>query len=401
MPLNELEILLNETVGLDAAALGRAMIERAARERLAACGLAGWQDYLEHVRSTEDELQALVDAVVVPETWFFQDRPAFEILGRLAVQCWLTSSHGEHLRLLSVGCGSGEEPYSMVMELVDAGFPVERLRVEAVDLSSQAIARARQGIYTPSALRGTDLRFSARYFSPVPEGLKLNAKVRQAVTFFRANVLSESCLLGRGGYDFILCRNLLAFFDPETQTRVVRSLGQALNRNGVLFVAPGESHLLTKPEFVPVGVPYAHAFLKAGKRLIRSAAQTARHLRTQLMAPSSRKPKVGDGQGIRSALDLAARLAERGQWADVQRLCEAHIRDNGETAQALYLLGRSHDAEGEIEGARNFYQRALVLNSEHTLAGLRLAQLPNRLAPDGTEPGLQSRAPLSKKKLQP
>jgi hypothetical protein len=76
------------------------------------------------------------------------------------------------------------------------------------------------------------------------------------------------------------------------------------------------------------------------------------------------------------------------------------VRDNGETAQALYLLGRAHDVEGGTEDARNCYQRALALNSEHTLAGLRLAQLPNPESKDANDAALQSRTPSSKKKLQ-
>lgn len=401
MPLTDFEALLKQTVGLDPASLGRAMMEQAVRERVAVCGLADWRDYLEHVRSTEEELQALVDSIVAPETWFFRDRQTFDTLGRLAVQCWLTASHGEQLRLLSVGCGSGEEPYSMAMELLDAGFPAERLRIEAVDISSQAIARARQAVYGKAAFRGNDLRFSDRYFAPVAEGMKLDAKVRQTVSFFRGNVLSESFLSGRVGYDFILCRNLLAYFDGETQRRVAAALGQALNKNGVVFVASGEAHLLTKPDFVPVEMPGAHAFLKAGRKQVRAAAHTARHLRTQMMTPP--KPSSGGKCEVRSALDLAERLAERGQWTDVIRLCEAHVRDNGDSAQALYLLGRARDVQGETELARGLYQRALDLKSDHTLAGLRLAQLPNpepAKAPSGDSPPLQSRTPASKKKLQ-
>ncbi|MEY2409110.1 MAG: chemotaxis protein methyltransferase WspC [Verrucomicrobiota bacterium] len=376
MPLNDFESLLKQSIGLDATALGRTVIERAVRERAAACALPDWNDYLEHLLTAEEELQSLVETVVAPENWFFRDRVTFETLGRLAVQCWLTASHGEQLRLLSVGCGSGEEPYSMAMELLDCGFPAERLRIDSVDISGQVIARARQGIYGRTSFRGADLRFRERYFKTVPEGFKLDAPVRQTVTFFRANVLSESFLAGRGDYDFILCRNLLAYFDATTQSRVVQTLCKSLARNGVIFVAPAEAFLLTKPDFVPVEIRDANAFLKAGKRKVRVATQTARHLRTQLMTPPPSKP--GAAAAVRSALDLASRLAERGQWADVSRLCEAHVREHGESAQALYLLGRVRDAKGELEPARQLYQRALGINSEHTFASLRLAQLPDR-----------------------
>lgn len=401
MAVSDFESLLKQSVGLDATALGRAVIERAVNERIAASGLHQWRDYLEHARSTEDELQALFDAVVLPETCFFRDRVAFESLGRLAVQCWLTASHGEFLRLLSIGCGSGEEPYSMVMELLDAGFPPERIRVDAIDISSQALARARQAVYGKDSFQGNDLRFTERYFTSGPEGFKLDAKVRQAVNFFRGNVLADTFLSGRCEYDFIFCRNLMFYFDSQTQSRVAGALHNALGKNGVAFVSASEMELLTKPSFVPVEIPGANAFLKAGKNQVRSATQTARALRTQAMsAPTEKRGKAAKPQ-IRSAIDLAMRLAERGQWSDVRRLCEAYVRDHGESAQALYLLGRARDVEGEIDAARDFYGRAVELHPEHTMATLRLAQLPEPKPAARANPPLQSRTPESKGKLKP
>jgi chemotaxis protein methyltransferase WspC len=400
MLVNDFETLLKQTVGLDATSLGRAVIQRAVQDRMSASGLQQWRDYLEHVRSTEDELQALLDAIVLPETWFFRDRIAYESLGRLAVQCWLTASHGEHLRLLSVGCGSGEEPYSMAMELLDAGFPPERIRIDAIDISSQALARARLAIYGKDSFRGNDLRFTERYFAPGPDGFKLDSKVRQAVNFFRGNVLAEEFLSARGDYDFIFCRNLLFYFDAETQARVAGVLHQALGKNGVAFVGSSEAELLTKPSFVPIEIPDAYAFLKAGKHQVRTATQTARVLRTQVMAAAPAKTGKEKPQ-IRTALDLAMRLAERGQWPDVARLCESYVRDHGESAQALYLLGRARDVQGELEAARGLYGRAIELHPEHTLASLRLAQLPDSKPVGQTTPRLQSRTAQSKGKLKP
>ena len=401
MLVNDFETLLKQTVGLDPTSLGRAVIQRAVQDRMGASGLQQWRDYLEHVRSTEDELQALLDAIVLPETWFFRDRVAYESLGRLAVQCWLTASHGEYLRLLSVGCGSGEEPYSMAMELLDAGFPPERIRIDAIDISSQALARARQATYGKDSFRGNDLRFTERYFTPGPDGFKLDSKVRQAVNFFRGNVLAEEFLSARGDYDFVFCRNLLFYFDAETQSRVTGVLHHALGKNGVAFVSSSEAELLTKPSFVPIEIPDAHAFLKAGKHQVRTATQTARVLRTQVMAASAPAKTGKEKPQIRTALDLALRLAERGQWSDVARLCESYVRDHGESAQALYLLGRARDVQGELEAARGLYGRAIELHPEHTLASLRLAQLPDPKPVVPVAPRLQSRTSQAKGKLKP
>src|SRR5690242_3881113 len=111
----EFETLLKQTMGLDAASVGAAAIERAVRARVSAVGLNDMRVYWELVNTSRAELQALIEAVVVPETWFFRDREAFTVLARIAREEWLPT-HGEgSLRLLSVPCSSGEEPYSMAM----------------------------------------------------------------------------------------------------------------------------------------------------------------------------------------------------------------------------------------------------------------------------------------------
>ena len=195
-------------------------------------------------------------------------------------------------------------------------------------------------------------------------------------------------LSGQGEYDFIVCRDLLTYFDAPTQARVLQTLHQALGRKGICFVSPAESPLLGTPDFEPLNIPNAHAFLK-GRRRVRSAEPPARPLPHPTLTPPPMPPQpcTGAGGTVRTALDLALRLAERGQWPDVTRLCEAHVREHGESAQGLYLLGRALDAQGELEPAREKYQRALLLNSEHTLASLRLAQLPTAATPPDPSQG--------------
>lgn len=401
MSLNSFETLLKQNFGLDATALGRAAIDRAVRERAAVCALSDWNDYLEHLRGSEEEMQSLADAIIDTEACFFRDRAAFDTLGRLAVQSWLTAPHGEQLRLLSVGCGGGEEPYSMAMELLDAGFPPERVRIDAVDISTQALTRARQAVYGRHALDGADPRMAERHFTPQHDGLRLDPRVRQVVNFFRGNVLADNFLSTTPEYDFVFCRQLLIYLDDSTQQRLLRNLHRALTRQGVMFVGAAEAGLVRKPEFVPVEIPGASAFLKSGRTRLRESTETARCLRGSSQSPPPSRPASGSGTPgaipTRTPLDLAAKLAERSQWPDVARLCENFIREQGESAEALYLLGEARAALGDTHQARRHYQRALELRPEHTMASLRMAQLPSESGRSASD----QRTPVSGPKFQP
>src|ERR1700674_835338 len=149
----EFENLLKRTIGLDAASIGSSAIKRAVQVRAAACNLKDPKAYWRFLCTSKAELQELVEAVIVPETWFFRDGEAFLAMARLAHEEWLPR-HARALRLLSLPCSTGEEPYSMAMALLDGGFPVDRFRVDAVDVSTRALEHARHGIYGKNSFRG-------------------------------------------------------------------------------------------------------------------------------------------------------------------------------------------------------------------------------------------------------
>ncbi|MFI4914163.1 MAG: CheR family methyltransferase, partial [Steroidobacterales bacterium] len=121
MAYSEIEKLLKHVTGLEAASLGSGAVERAAQARAAACAL-DVRSYLERLRTSATELQTLVNVIVVPETWFFRDLEAFAALGRIARDDWLRARPQQTLRLLSLPCSTGEEPYSIAMALLDAGI---------------------------------------------------------------------------------------------------------------------------------------------------------------------------------------------------------------------------------------------------------------------------------------
>ena len=131
MMLAKFEELLKQSMGLDVASVGSSTVARAVQVRASACGLDDVRTYWQFVSASPKELQALTEAVVVPETWFFRDRAAFAAMARMTLNEWLPSNPEGVLRLLSLPCSSGEEPYSIAMALLDAGFPSKRYRIDA------------------------------------------------------------------------------------------------------------------------------------------------------------------------------------------------------------------------------------------------------------------------------
>ena len=404
MILVDFENLLKETMGLDSASVGSSTIESAVRRRMESLGLNAIEDYWKRLRTAGEELQELIESVVVPETWFFRDRDAFTALARLASQEWMPNHPTALFRLLSGPCCSGEEPYSMAMALLDAGLCPDRFRIDAVDISIRALARARRGTYGSNSFRGEDLTFRDRYFECTANGYLLGQRVRQTVTFHPGNLLAPDFLAGSTPYDVVFCRNLLIYFDRDTQKSVVRTLDRLLAPSGLLFVGPSETFLAASSGFKSIDQSMSFAFRKAGSAVLKptkvpplplpktiasSHSQRIHHaVKTSHLSTSPPPPttvKVMD-------LETARRLADAGRLKEAGEVCELHLRAQGTSSQAYYLLGLVRDAAGDLQGAAECYRKVLYLEPIHTEALLHLALLSEKSGDKGLGQRLRERA---------
>src|SRR5687768_4889524 len=146
-------------------------------------------EYLRVLRTSADELRLLIEAVTVPETWFHRDRGAFEKLKSWAAHA-ITANPLRTIRVLSIPCASGEEPYSIAMTLLDAGVPRPQFQIDAVDIRPNAIVRGDAGRYGRNSFRGDDLTFRDRYFRPDgPNRYVIGKQLQGSVRFAVGNIL--------------------------------------------------------------------------------------------------------------------------------------------------------------------------------------------------------------------
>lgn len=420
--VEEFSGLLKRRMGLDSGSIGQAAVERAVRHRMHAAGVDDEQDYLMRVQAWPEEMQQLIEAVIVPETWFFRYPESQDAMAALARErLFAPGCEGRMLRVLSVPCSSGEEPYSIAMALLDAGVPSHRFHVDAIDISVRMVEFAQRAVYGRNSFRGGDLAFRDRHFSEVPDGHQLAARVRGQVRFQPGNLFDPNLLAGAAPYDFVFCRNLLIYFDLATQERAVQVLRRFARDDGVLFVGPAETSLLTgrrlpavplarsfafraKPAPAPAEMPAAARAPLSGQGPIVHAWTPPRRPVAQTPAPRlpvphaaiadtpSAPPAAATGQAAQTSLREIAALADLGRVRDAMAKCQAHIEIHGASADALHLQGLLLDAEGQSRQAQAAYRKALYLDPNHREALLHLAAL---VASDGDHEGarrLQARA---------
>jgi chemotaxis protein methyltransferase WspC len=381
---SDFEGLLKSAIGLDPASVGGATIERAVKLRMASLGLRQKRSYWEHLQTSEAELQELIESVVVPETWFFRDRETFTLLARLIREKWLPARDGPTLRVLSVPCCTGEEPYSLVMALLDAGLPSERFHVDAVDISAQSIAKAQRGLYGSNSFRGGHLSYRDRYFERSRAGYSFPKPLRDLVAFHHENLLSSGFRVGAPPYDVIFCRNLLIYFDQTKQQMAMETLSRLLDARGYLFVGPAEAFLAASRGFSAIDQAMSFAFRKkrgmqakrpdAPRTPLEPSSAVSRkpaRLVAEVMAPP--KPALAPAVSQEISLDDIKRLADAGRIAEASSLCEQHLRKQPQSPEAYYLLGLMRDAVGNPDGAGDCYRKVLYLEPDHAEALAHLA----------------------------
>ncbi|HTR11261.1 MAG TPA: CheR family methyltransferase [Paraburkholderia sp.] len=387
--------------------------------------------YWQRLTTTAAERQALIDLLVVPETWFFREREAFAALARLGAKR-LAAQPGEVLRVLSAPCSSGEEPYSAAMALLDAGLAHEQFAIDAIDISAHSIAAAARGVYGRNAFRGDGLAFRERYFEATPAGWRIAATVRRAVTFERAN-LFEWLTVHPVRYDFIFCRNVLIYFDRAAQDRAIGLLRARLAEGGMIFVGPAETGLMMRHEMSTAYIPLAFGFreptreaeaargtadaaparapLPAIAATAAAPALSSVSVFTPLDAPVAaparrpapprlglrplhgapapraaavvRAPAVSSAQTgspmntrlPEAALAEARRLADAGALDEAERLAADAAKALAHNADTWYLLGLIADAQGRASVALAHYRKAIYLEPSHYEALTHLAAL--------------------------
>jgi chemotaxis protein methyltransferase WspC len=380
MALAAIEALLQASIGLSVASIGSAAIARAVEERAAACRLTDPQAYLDRLRGSALELQALIEAVIVPETWFFRDSHAFSTMARLARDEWLAAHPAGVMTLLSLPCSTGEEPYSMTMALLDGGVAGHRFRVDAVDISGPNITHATSGAYGRNSFRGAELGFRDRHFDKAGDRYHISAPVRRQVHFQQGNLFAADLLLGPAAYDVVFCRNVLIYFDRATQDRALGVLIRLLRPSGVLFVAPAETALPPIHGLRSTNEPLAFAFrrmaLPPPKRRAAPPVKVLPALPALPRVTAAVEPPAPAPAADRAGqLAEITRLANQGHFVEAATRCEEHLQRWGASATAFCLLGLVRDASGSHSDAAAYYRKALYLEPDHYDALIHLALL--------------------------
>jgi chemotaxis protein methyltransferase CheR len=211
----------------------------------------------------------VIDALTTHETYFFRDMNPFEALRDLGLPALMEARRRDRtLRIWCAACSTGQEPYSLAM-LLRENLPellAWDVSILATDVSTHAIAFAREGVYGDGEMRrGLPEALRAAWFRPVDGGRwRVDDRVRRMVTFRVANLLEDPSVLGT--FDLVLMRNVLIYFDESTRTRILRDVRRVLNPGGLLLLGGSEATLPEDVGLLTVRLGRSVFFGPAGRR---------------------------------------------------------------------------------------------------------------------------------------
>ncbi|MDI3357607.1 chemotaxis protein CheR [Pseudomonas sp. UYIF39] len=405
---------LKERIGLDVTSVGPAIIERAVRQRSTASNALTADEYWHTLQGSQDEQQALIEAVIVPETWFFRYPESFATLAKLATQRLSDINNMRALRILSLPCSTGEEPYSIAMALLDAGLQPHQFKVEGMDVSPLSVETARHALYGKNSFRGQDIAFRDRHFTAEGEGYRLSGRVLEQVRLQVGNLLAPALLANEPPYDFVFCRNLLIYFDQPTQQQVFEVLKRLTHVDGVLFIGPAEGSMLGRFGMRSIGIPQSFAFSRQSApepehfpTFIPTPLPVRQPVRSVTPPPVLSRPfatvaplpvvtKVANPDTAALLANIAA-LANEGKSAEARAACDSYLRSHEPVAQVFYWLGLLSDVAGRVLEAQGFYRKALYLDPQHPDALMHLAALLQSLGDTAGARRLQDRAARSER----
>jgi chemotaxis protein methyltransferase CheR len=386
-------------------------------------------------------LQSLVSCVTIGESYFFRDEHQFEALRNVIVPALTSPSRGlfhRRLTILSAGCSSGEEPYSLAMLLRQAFVPQQgwEVRIIGADINTAALRRAQEAVYGEWSFRGVDPIIKERFFTPHGRKWRLRDEIRQMVRFQYVNLLDP---LPFGDVDLVLWRNVSIYFSHQVKKAMCDEFHRALRPDGWLVVGASELSQDHFAQFELVVTGQTMVYRKSAgpaasplpARGRKSPLHPARYRPAESVTharyrPAESLPSPAHGSPARvepapsaaaahitpptctyeeaelmwekgeieraermlaeltagepRALYLLAKIAaDSGELDMAERHASTYLEHRPDCAKGHYLLALIFEARGSHEQAASEHQRALFLDSNFVLAYWCLGLLYKKL----------------------
>ncbi len=238
--------------------------------RLQSLGLISFEDYYRYLRFGPERAQEearMISHLTNNETYFFRESAQLQVFGDVVlrnVKERKARVENRTLRVLSVGCSTGEEALTLAMIVYDSGqfFWGWDVKIFGLDVDPEALGKAARGVYHQNSFRAMTTVVTERHFVKVAAGMQAKDVLRRMVSLRQGNLLEPASFEGLAPVDVIFCRNVLIYFSDATTLRAVRLFHDSLEPGGYLFLGHAESLSRITDSFTPIRFQGAMVYQK-------------------------------------------------------------------------------------------------------------------------------------------
>lgn len=238
------QALVHRRSGLQLESMAESCLMLAVQKRMGATKTKQSSAYYAQLLGDDAEFNELLSLLTINETYFYREQKQLELLTELIIPALLAKAGGQPLRILSAGCSTGEEPYSIAIALREKfGESASRLvSIVAGDIDQHALSRARQANYPEYSFRAMPQHLRERYFTRVQnQGYCLDGAIRSMVDFHSLNLLSNPLPEQLADFDVVFFRNVSIYFDAPSRSRILHALHGVMRETGYLILGTAET----------------------------------------------------------------------------------------------------------------------------------------------------------------
>jgi chemotaxis protein methyltransferase CheR len=341
-------------------------------------GLVDEREYFDRLRGAaptfvETELRNLLNLVTITETCFFRDVSQFRLLRERIIPTLISerSPRGvgpKRIRIWSAGCSSGEEAYSIAITLDSLGiyatFPDWSIEIVGTDLNTEALEKARRGVYAARAVRNVEGRLLDQYFVPDGKGFALCDAIKNRVSFEFGNLV-QTPMPTTGPQDIVFCKNVAIYFSSDVTRKLIEGLRATLAPGGYLLLGHAESLWQMSDGFTVIEHERMFAYRKSFDQAVR-------------LPPKVKQPKSAALGDPNVQYDSCLAAFRAGEWDAAESGLGALVTACPTFVPGILLLGGLYAHRGRFDDAMAQAQSVLEVSALEPRAHLLLGMIAAR-----------------------
>ncbi len=380
---DKIKNIIERKLGADIDLMGAKSIESAVLSEMKKSKADSIGEFEKLLRIDNDIYNSFIDEIIVPKTWFFRNKDSFLFL-KEEVSKELKSNKDYFIKILSIPCSTGEEPYSIAATLFEAGLKKNQFHIDAMDISNKSISIAKNGVYLKKQSYFEEVDYSEKYIFEKDGSIMVDDILKDQITFFNANLL-DVFGINNTKYDVIFCRNVFIYLNQKSRNAVITNLKNKLAKNGMLFTGHAEINIFFNCGFIKVDSKNSFVCKiekRENKKTIIKKIKKVKVDRRKVDFTRVFKEKtklvetlIEKKDGKFFSLQEIKSFADNGDYKQAMDLCESYLDMKNPNAEIYCIKGLIHQLQNDLDMAQKCFEKAIYLKPYYYDALLHMSIL--------------------------